>query len=167
MNGDIYEGQLRPGDVALDEATARHLRELSSAARMDELRTKFREQGAIATTDAAGTTREMPRYRCHKKVWALKIAEVIPGKVKPTIAELKELLRDGQPEGLSLDPSGMLSGVGGATIVPGEEGYLPFHVDEEWCRKHNPLAGGYFVVYEDGYKSYSPAQAFESGYTRI
>ncbi|MCK9988658.1 MAG: hypothetical protein AzoDbin1_05130 [Azoarcus sp.] len=27
--------------------------------------------------------------------------------------------------------------------------------------------GGYYVVYEDGYKSFSPAIAFESGYTRI
>jgi hypothetical protein len=27
--------------------------------------------------------------------------------------------------------------------------------------------GGYFVVYDDGYTSYSPAAAFESGYSRI
>ena len=33
--------------------------------------------------------------------------------------------------------------------------------------KHNPEAGGYYVVYEDGYKSFSPAKAFEEGYTRI
>lgn len=33
--------------------------------------------------------------------------------------------------------------------------------------KHKPVAGGYFVVYEDGYESFSPAKAFEEGYTRI
>ena len=27
--------------------------------------------------------------------------------------------------------------------------------------------GGYYVVYEDGYKSFSPAEAFESGYKRV
>ena len=33
--------------------------------------------------------------------------------------------------------------------------------------KHDPQAGGYYVVYADGYQSFSPAQAFEEGYTRI
>ena len=30
----------------------------------------------------------------------------------------------------------------------------------------NPV-GGYYVCYEDGYESWSPAKAFEEGYTRI
>ena len=30
--------------------------------------------------------------------------------------------------------------------------------------KHKPHAGGYYVVYDDGYKSFSPAKAFEEGY---
>jgi len=33
--------------------------------------------------------------------------------------------------------------------------------------KHKPEVGGYYVVYADGYKSFSPAQAFEEGYTRV
>ena len=34
-------------------------------------------------------------------------------------------------------------------------------------KKHDPQIGGYYVVYPgDGYKSWSPAQAFEEGYTR-
>lgn len=36
-----------------------------------------------------------------------------------------------------------------------------------YVQKHAPKAGGYFVAYEDGYKSWSPAEAFESGYTRL
>ena len=80
---------------------------------------------------------EMPRYQCHKKVWALKIEKIALG--------------DG----------------GGALITPAENGYAPFAVDEAYCEKHKPQAGGYYVVYDDGYKSWSPAQAFEEGYTRI
>jgi hypothetical protein len=56
---------------------------------------------------------------------------------------------------------------GGTTIVPADLGYVPFRVDAEYVRKHNPQAGGYYVVYQDGYKSFSPADAFEGGYTRI
>lgn len=37
----------------------------------------------------------------------------------------------------------------------------------EYVAKHKPEVGGYYVVYEDGYKSFSPASAFESGYTRL
>jgi hypothetical protein len=80
-------------------------------------------------------SREMPRYISHKTVWALKIA-----KVEPLAAE-------------------------GAIITPAEDGYAPFVVPREYMRKHVPHEGGYYVVYKDGYKSFSPAQAFEEGYT--
>lgn len=40
-------------------------------------------------------------------------------------------------------------------------------VPTEYLHKHMAFAGGYYVRYEDGYESYSPAAAFESGYTRI
>jgi len=36
----------------------------------------------------------------------------------------------------------------------------------QWHEKHQPHVGGYYVVYDDGYVSFSPAAAFESGYTR-
>lgn len=45
-------------------------------------------------------------------------------------------------------------------------GNTPFtYVSAEYMRKHEPHVGGYYVVYEDGYKSFSPAAAFEKGYT--
>lgn len=81
---------------------------------------------------------ELPRYVCHKRVWALKIKEV----AKPL-------------------PSG------DCMLTPEDDGYEPVIVDAAYMRKHNPLAGGYYVVYEDGYKSFSPAEAFEGGYLRI
>ena len=94
---------------------------------------------AFDRNEAAGdTNREMPRYRCHKEVWALKI-ESITGNESD----------------------------GSAVIVPEDAGYAEFTVDAAYLRKHNPQAGGYYVVYKDGYKSFSPADAFEDGYARI
>lgn len=90
------------------------------------------------------TSIEMPKYKCHKEVWALKI---------------KSIVRDGEGENRETD--------GSAMITPEEEGFAPFKVDFEYMRKHKPQVGGYFVQYEDGYKSFSPAEPFESGYTKI
>jgi hypothetical protein len=84
---------------------------------------------------------EMPRYLCHKKVWALKIADI----------KWKDV---GE-------------GRGTATITPTEKGYAPFDVDFKYMTKHQPQVGGYYVVYDDGYKSFSPAKAFEEGYTLV
>lgn len=86
---------------------------------------------------------EMPRYRCHKQVWALKIKHIT------------QTDRVSEFEG------------GSWIITPDAAGYAPFQVPHAFIDKHNPQAGGYYVVYEDGYKSYSPAAAFESGYTRV
>ncbi len=83
--------------------------------------------------------KELPRYQSHKQVWALKIAEVKRGQ-----------LSDGSGE-----------------IVPVDEGYRSFRVDRAYMLKHDPQPGGYYVLYADGYKSFSPAEAFEGGYTRI
>ena len=90
---------------------------------------------------------EMPKYKCHKEVWAMKIASI-------------KLDRDrAQAENRETD--------GSATITPADEGYAPFRVPHEYVHKHKPEAGGYYVVYADGYKSFSPAKAFEDGYTKI
>jgi len=47
------------------------------------------------------------------------------------------------------------------------EGTHGWIMDRLWFAKHQPEVGGYFVRYEDGYRSYSPAEAFEAGYTLI
>lgn len=88
---------------------------------------------------------EMPKYRCHKVVHALKIAAIV--------------VRSHTVNGVEQD--------GSAIITPVEKGYAPFKVDREFVVKHGPEPGGYYVVYADGYKSFSPAKAFEEGYTRI
>lgn len=46
----------------------------------------------------------------------------------------------------------------------------PYGVQEvgaEWIAQKKAEAGGYYVVYEDGYTSYSPARAFEEGNTLL
>jgi len=88
---------------------------------------------------------ELPRYKSHKEVWALKIKNIKLDK-----HEAQETNRETD---------------GSAMITPEEEGYAPFKVDHAYMTKHNPLIGGYYVVYKDGYKSFSPAEAFEEGYT--
>ena len=81
---------------------------------------------------------EMPRYQSHKKVWALKIAAI----------EVHE------------DKS--------ATIAPSDEGYAPFQTRAGWADRFDggEEDTGYYVQYEDGFSSWSPTDAFESGYTR-
>ena len=41
------------------------------------------------------------------------------------------------------------------------------YVSKDYIEKHKPQVGGYYVVYKDGYKSYSPAEAFETGYEKV
>lgn len=89
----------------------------------------------------ANAQAQMPRYQCHKKVWALKIKEI------------------------KRAPSGNATVT--HSLVFKEGAYAPLNVSLEYIDKHSPQAGGYYVVYDDGYKSYSPAKAFEDGYTRL
>lgn len=52
-------------------------------------------------------------------------------------------------------------------IVPVDDTLPRVEVSAEWDARHEPQAGGYYIIYEDGYASYSPAAPFEAGYTRI
>lgn len=81
---------------------------------------------------------DYPRYRCHKVVEAVKIKAI------------KQHANDV-----------------GFTIVPEDESIPPFDETFSYCIKHAPAPGGYWVRYEDGYTSFSPAAAFESGYHPI
>ena len=83
------------------------------------------------------TIAEMPKYKCHKEVYALKIKSVV-----------------GNPNG-------------SADLFFFDAFYAPITVSVEYISKHRPKEGGYYVVYEDGYESWSPADAFENGYTKI
>lgn len=89
-------------------------------------------------------TNEMPKYKCHKEVWAIKI---------------KSIVRDGDGENRESD--------GSAIVTPEEKECMGFKVDAKYMHKHKPVSGGYYVKYKDGYESFSPADVFESGYVKI
>ncbi len=85
-------------------------------------------------------TKEMPKYKCHKEVHALKIKNIIT------------------------NPNSSVD------IFFENEEYLPKNVEDEDLIKrlpHQPGDQGYLVVYKDGYTSWSPTDAFEEGYTLI
>lgn len=80
-----------------------------------------------------------PEYKCHKIVRAAKITEI---------------------------ESHESNGEGSHTMIFGEISGRLFLTDV-WKEKHNPEVGGYVVIYEDGYISFSPGDTFEAGYTKI
>lgn len=52
-------------------------------------------------------------------------------------------------------------------IIPEDETLEPIQPDRIYMEKHKPEVGGYYVLYADGYASFSPAESFESGYTKL
>lgn len=84
-------------------------------------------------------------YRCHKVVQAAKIQsiEIHPTEYKSYPTEYATLW---------FGPSS------GADF---------FNVTPDWLKRHDPKSGGYFVRYEDGVESFSPAKDFEDRYTLI
>lgn len=89
--------------------------------------------------------RQLPAYKSHKTVWALKIASI------------------------EQSPADELSTVDGGTwlLIPEDKSYSAITVPHSYVLKHNPQPGGYYVLYADGYASFSPRQAFEEGYVAL
>ena len=83
---------------------------------------------------------EMPRYRSHKTVWALKISSVTDRGTDTTTNE-------GQLVELAFE----------------DTRYAPRIINIG--HKPVPEPGWYFVQYRDGYTSFSPAKEFEDGNT--
>lgn len=109
------------------------------------------DKNDITIPHASGV--QLPKYKCHKEVWALKIKEVI-----------KHAHPDPNYDDAVFEASDDFQG---AHLLFERTGFAPISVDADWYRKHDPMPGGYYVVYEDGYKSFSPAKAFEDGYTEV
>jgi hypothetical protein len=60
--------------------------------------------------------------------------------------------------------------LGAGVIGPALFGHTPgelIGVTREWIARHSPEEGGYVVLYEDGYMSYSPPNAFKKAYRLI
>ncbi len=86
----------------------------------------------------------MKKYKCHKEVMAAKITNVY------------RAYREPRTNGVWYEDE---------NAVDRDDSKLS--VSNEWLEKHQPEEGGYLVEYEDGYISYSPAEAFEAGYTEL
>lgn len=83
---------------------------------------------------------KLPLYNCHKQVRAARIAESAYSSEE-----------------------GRLMGYVMLELPNGTLYQQPVH--HHWLDKYQPEIGGYFVEYGDGYISYSPAAAFEEGYS--
>lgn len=80
---------------------------------------------------------ELPMWQCHKKVRAAQIEAIADQHV---------------PDG-------------GAVLRL--KGGISIKVEAKWVERHEARVGGYYVIYEDGYASFSPQAAFQGGYSPI
>jgi len=83
-------------------------------------------------------SKEFPLYKSHKTVRALEIKSV--GEAKPGDSHRNVWFKD--------------------------EAYAPELMPAEAFARYQPVEGDFLVVYEDGYRSFSPRKAFVEGYTR-
>lgn len=81
----------------------------------------------------------LPAFVCHKTVHAFKVKSINYFK------NLKNPLL-------------------GAELIPFDSNIAPRTVSQDYVDKHKPQVFGYYVLYLDGYESWSPAGPFESGY---
>lgn len=99
--------------------------------------------GAENSDSAAVAYRELPIYKSHKLVRAIKIGAL-------------EIHKDGS-----------------ARIAPADFLYAPFDTAPGWGNRFNTNQTeesedlGYWVLYDDGYESWSPTKAFEEGYSLV
>jgi hypothetical protein len=82
---------------------------------------------------------EMPRYISHKQVWALELDCV-----------------DHNADGSSV-------------LTFRDNGYSPILIpaSSDIFARYKPVQGDFYVVYADGYKSFSPRKAFLEGYVKL
>lgn len=113
-----------------------HSMHAENMAALKEASTYKPEPGDMQREPAASI--QMPKYRSHKEVWALQIAEKI-----------------------------IVISNGDVILHFDNSRYSPMKVDKAVVSRYMPIPGDYLVVYDDGYKSISPAKAFEDGYTLI
>jgi hypothetical protein len=87
-------------------------------------------------------TKELPVYISHKKVRALEIRSIGHYSQKPDPGA--ELMRE---------------------IVFADPAYGSMDVPAALFSRYTPMPGDYYVVYDDGYASFSPRKAFLEGYS--
>ncbi len=85
--------------------------------------------------------KELPTYQSHKQVKALEIKEITALGTIGNKLQYKLSFKD--------------------------ETYKSIAIPAEMCSRYTPIEGDYYVVYKDGYESFSPRKEFLDGYTKI
>lgn len=97
---------------------------------------------------------KLPKYCAHKVVHA--------GKILDIVYEFENLTDVDEWDGtakLFLE---------GGVVIDADAEYVRRHLSEPGgVLPKSDVVGGYFVVYQDGYESFSPLRAFEEGYSRV
>lgn len=114
---------------------------------------------------------DLPQYQCHKKVRAVKIAAIVVELMpKFSGATCRGCFQLGTAcnncERCTWEKThGSKLGV----VLKYVDGFATkdILVSIDYFKKHSPKSGGYYVLYEDGYESFSPADAFEKGYEKL
>lgn len=97
----------------------------------------------------ADTTR-LPRWRSHKIVHAAKIVDIAPDQLWIELDVSPQVF-------VALSSVGLRDADDLMRVAPAPNMFA----------RYMPVIGDYYVVYEDGYASISPRQAFEEGYHRL
>lgn len=116
----------------------------------EELNKNSNGQSESSNMGSFDPKQDLPEYQCHKRVKAVQIHSVVTDAER---ASIENRVSDG--------------GVYLLFRLAGEQKDYEITEDDEYLKKHNPKPGGYYLVYEDGYRSFSPAGAFESGYSPV
>ncbi len=99
---------------------------------------------------------KLPVWRSHKEVEAFQIARIHAqelGTANNTVAAPRYI-------------GGRLVASKTEYVLSDESGELTAIVGDGYIEKHEPFVGGYFVRYENGYESFSPAGTFEDGHSK-
>lgn len=145
-----YDGVLNPDEMA---RVTRFL--MQGLDPNQALEKTMNETTEVTQTTAPG---ELPLYKCHKVVRAAKIAgfEFEPAAETQYVA--LQFDREESPRGVIVEDTWLLMHakptLGEAS---GDKGPLAAAAEK--------AVGGYYVVYDDGYTSWSPGEVFEAGYT--
>ena len=104
----------------------------------------------------------MKHFKCHKEVDAFKISKITAQALGTEAGEPvpAEMVAVPYESGIAYEPAAqkteyLLESVEGDRLAVSEDFYV----------NHGVHTGGYFVRYANGHESFSPADAFESGYT--
>lgn len=106
----------------------------------------------------------LPKFQSHKTVEAFLIGDIV-GQLRGTAAgtpdEPKHVDIPGEHGSIRMSTASHSE-----YVLSSDCEQFSVVVSEEYMNKHEPYVGGYFVRYNDGYESFSPAEAFEGGYVQ-